>query len=357
MIKNRLDYKLINILLIVLIIYLIYGTHDFWVGAFDIAFSIFFPFFIAFAISYALYPVLKALIDRNVPKGLGILIIVFLIISIFAFLLFLIVPTIFRQLGDILGSIIDLLKNISTNYNVDLYGYEETLNKTFSDILTRISENISNGAISAISISLGYITKLFIILAASIYFLYDMDKIRLEIKMFFRKRSKKLYRYLIILDTEMTKYLAGFLKISVISFFEYLIIYYIIGHPNYLMLGALASVGNLVPYFGGIFTNIIAAITALAVSDELFIRTLIVLVLFSAIDGYLINPWVFGKSNKLHPLAVIIAAFAGGILFKGVGIIISLPASIILIATYKYFKQDIGKISKKARKNKVKTVK
>ena len=350
MIKKRLDYKLINILLIVLMIYLIYQTHDFWLGLLDVIIDILFPFLVAFVISYALYPILKSLMDHNVPKGLAIFIIVFLILGVLTCLLILIIPTIFNQLGDILGSIISFFKKLSTDYNINFYGQEETLNKTFNDILAKISENISNGAVNAISISLGYITKFFIIFAASVYFLIDMDKIRLEIKMLLKRKSKKLYRYVIILDGEMTKYLGGFLKIAIISFFEYLIIYFIIGHPNYLMLGALASIGNLVPYFGGIVTNIIAAVTALAVSDELFIKTLIVLITFSMIDGYVINPFIFGKSNKLHPIAVIIAVFAGGILFGTIGIIISLPVAIMLIATYKYFKADINKIGRKRAK-------
>lgn len=355
MFKNRFDYKLLNFLFFILIIYLIYQTHDFWVELLNIIFKISFPFIIAFIISYALYPILKFLMKKNIPKSLAILIIILIIIFLFSFSLFLIVPTIFNQIGDILGSIITFFKNISLNYNINFY--EETVNKTINNILIKISENISNGMLNVVSISIDYITKLFIIITSSIYFLADMGKIRLEIEIFLRRKSKKLYQYLIILDREMTKYLAGFLKLLIISFFEYLIIYYFIGHPNYLMLGTLAGMSNIIPYFGGIITNLIAVITALAVSNELFIRTLIVLLIFSIIDSYIINPWVFGKSNKLHPLAVIMAIFIGGVLFKTMGIIFSLPVSIILISSYKFFKQDISKISKKARKNKVKIVK
>ena len=129
--------------------------------------------------------------------------------------------------------------------------------------------------------------------------------------------------------------------------------YLIIGHPDALMLGALAGVANLIPYFGGIITNIIAAITAFVISPELFIKTIIVFVVFSAIDGNVINPLVYGKTNQIHPLVVIISVFAGGILFGVIGIIISLPVAIILIATYKFFKDDISKLGKeKLRKSK-----
>ena len=64
------------------------------------------------------------------------------------------------------------------------------------------------------------------------------------------------------------------------------------------------------------------------------------------IDGYIIGPKVYGKTNQLHPLINIFAVFAGGILGGFWGIVISLPITIILIATYKFFKEDIdNKIS------------
>jgi len=143
------------------------------------------------------------------------------------------------------------------------------------------------------------------------------------------------------------QFLSGFLKIVIISFFEYLILYSIIGHPNALMLGTLAAFGNLIPYFGGIITNIIAAITAFVISPELFIKTIIIFIIFSAIDGYVINPFVYGKTNKIHPLVVIVSVFAGGILGGIVGIVLALPISIVILATIKFYKEDISKFSKK----------
>lgn len=352
MIKSRLDYKLINTLLIVLMIYLIYQTRHFWLGSLNVIMDIFFPFLSAFVISYALYPILTNLMKHNIPKGLALFIILIFIIGLLTLMLILIVPTVFAQIGDIFGSIITFFKKMNLDYNINFYGLEENINQIFNEILEKVSKNISDGAVDMVGISLGFITKSFIVFASAIYFLIDMDKIRLEIKTLLKRKSRKLYRYVAILDEEMTKYLGGFLKIAIISFFEYLLVYLIIGHPNYFMLGFLASIGNLVPYFGGIFTNIVAAVTALAVSNELFIKTCIVLVIFSMVDGYIINPFVFGKSNKLHPLAVIIAVFAGGILFKTIGVIISLPVAIILISTYKYFKKDINEIGKKKIKRK-----
>ena len=187
-----------------------------------------------------------------------------------------------------------------------------------------------------------YISLIFIVFSISVYFLLDMEKIRNAVKKFLMKKSKKTYRYVYLLDHEMKNYLSGFGKIMIISLVEYTLAYAIIGHPNAALLGFLALLSNLIPYFGGIITNILAAITAIVVSPALFIRTVIVFVILSVADGYLINPVVYKKTNEVPPLVAIMAVFAGGKLFGILGIVISLPLAIIILTTIGYFKEDIS---------------
>ncbi len=349
MIKNRIDFKLINFVLIVLAVYLIYQTRDFWVGTISLLFNILLPFLIAFAIAYAFYPIVKKLTDRNIPKGFAMFLVVGSAIGVFVVVIALITPTIMSQLTSLFNGIISFLRELSSDYNINFKDIQNTLSISFNDTLEKVGTYISNGALSFIGVSIDYISKIFIILASFIYFLADMDKIRSFVKEYLWQKSRKLYNYVAVLDDEMRKYIVGFMKIVIISFFEYSLVYTLIGHPNALMLGTLAALGNLIPYFGGIFTNIVAAITAFVISPALFIKTCIVFLVFSAVDGYIINPFVYGNSNQVHPLVVIISVFAGGILFGVLGIVIALPVAIIMIATFKYFRKDIVSINKKRK--------
>ena len=349
MIKNRINFKLVNAVLFILAIFLIYQSSDLWIGIIKLIFNILLPFLIAFVIAYAFYPVVKKLIDKNIPKSLAILLVVGGVFALISIIIALITPTIMSQLTSLFNGIISFLKELSVEYNVNFKDIQNTLSVSFNDTLEKLGTYISNGALSFIGISIDYISKIFIVLASFVYFLADMDKIRKFIKEYLSHKSKKIYNYVLTLDDEMRRYIVGFMKIVIISFFEYSLVYTLIGHPNALMLGTLAALGNLIPYFGGIITNIIAAITAFVISLALFIKTCIVFIIFSAVDGYIINPFVYGKTNKVHPLVVIISVFAGGILFGVLGIVISLPCAIIIITTFKYFKKDILKINKKRK--------
>jgi predicted PurR-regulated permease PerM len=341
MIKDKLNYKLVNSALIMVIIYLLYKTGGLWIGIISKLWSLLLPFIIAFIIAYALYPLVKWLTNNKVPKALAILLAMLLIIGILVIFGAIVFPLLFNQLGSLFNGIMTFINELSVDYDLSLGNLSVTLSNSFNNIINNLSKYVSDGAINVISVSISLISQIFIAFAAAVYILLDMDNIRASIKKYLKRKSKKMYNYVALLDKEMHSYLSGFVKIMIISLFEYSIAYAIIGHPNALMLGCLAMIANLIPYFGGIINNIVAAVTAFVISPALFIRTLIVFAILSMVDGYVINPLVYGKTNKVHPIVVIMSVFIGGALFGIIGIIISLPTAIILITTFKYFKDDV----------------
>ena len=348
MLKNKLNYKLINFALIALIVFLLYQTGHLWMGLTNKLLQIVLPFLFAFALAYAVHPFLQKMVDKKIPKWIGVSLIIFIILAIVSFVIYLIATVMIGQLSSLFGSIIEFVNSLSeTNFDFNFVGLETSLTDTFKTIITNLGTYVSDGAINIIDSSLGVISTVFIVFAAFIYFLIDMDKIRDEIKFFFKKKSKKSFNYMRTLDHEMKNYLSGLVQIVIISLVEYTLVYTIIGHPNAILLGFLAAIANLVPYFGGIVVNVIAAITAFVVSPVLLIKTIIAFILLSAVDSYIINPTVYGKTNSIHPLVTIIALFAGGIIFGLLGVFISFPLTIIIITTYKYYKTDIQENIKK----------
>ncbi len=341
MIKNRLDFKLINTAIFVLIIGLMYQSGGLWSLVIDKIFKVLFPFLLAFALAYALYPFTLKLRKYNIPKGFSILIVLFVFFGIFILIGTLALPLLFEQLGNLFNGIIAFIRDISLKYDLDFGPLQETLSNSFDDIIKNFGKYISDGAISIISTSLSYIGTFIVILASSIYLLFDMDRIRKAIKRHYKKKGRKTYNYVIALDNAMKGYMDGFTKIVLITVLEYTFAFTVIGHPDAVLLGCIAALGNLIPYFGGIATNLIALITAFVVGPSLFVKALIVFAILSLVDSYIINPFVYGKSTEASPIIVIFSVFAGGILFGLIGIIISLPVAIIMITTYNYYKSDI----------------
>ena len=145
------------------------------------------------------------------------------------------------------------------------------------------------------------------------------------------------------MDSEITNYLKGLEIFMVIQLFEYSILFLIIGHPNWLILGILACITTVIPYFGGLITNIIAIILASVVSTPLMIATTIICLIFPQIDGYVISPKVYGKTNNVNPLITIMAVSIGGTVAGVVGIVAALPCYLLIRTTYNFFKNDLKK--------------
>ncbi len=343
MLKKNLDYKLINLTLITIIMFLLYKMSSLWLGIISTLILIFTPFFIAFIIAYTLYPILKFLEQKQISKTFSILIIIIMLIILIAFFGLTVVPILVEQLSSLFNNIIVFIKELSLKHNLDVGPLQENLTSFFNDIILSISKYVSNGAINIINMSLSFVTKSLISLSVSIYFLIDMDKIRKNFKKYLLSKKNRHYEYFKMLDDELKKYLGGFVKIMIINTIVYTLIYLIVGHPNALLLGLLAGIANLIPFFGAITVNMLAVVTA-AVNlpfPGLLIKTGIAILVVSIVDTYLTNPLVYKKSNRIHPIIVILAAFAGGYLFGIIGVVISIPVAILIITTYKFYQQDI----------------
>lgn len=302
------------------IIYFIYETKGLWINIGNKMLSILFPFLISFTLAYALYPLVK-FFENYFSKIISIVLTIFLVILTFILL----IPLLIDQLGCLITEVLAFIKEMSLKYEFDL----ELITNYINDIDKYIS-GIIKTSIEIFSIS-------FITLASTIYLLFDMKRIREKIKIYCN--TKNNYKYIKALDDSMHNFFDGFIKIIIITIIEYSITFFLIGHPNAILLGILAAIGNLIPFFGGLITNIIAAITSFVIGPKLFIRTLITFIVLSIVDSYIINPYIYSKSNELHPIIVIFSIFAGGKLFGMKGIIVSLPITILIITTINYYKQ------------------
>ena len=90
----------------------------------------------------------------------------------------------------------------------------------------------------------------------------------------------------------------------------------------------------------------------------MFLLTVVICIICPILDGNVIGPKVYGKTNKLHPLVVIFAVSAGGIIGGFWGIVISLPIAILIKTTYSFYYRDIDRKIKFIKKEKnVKTTK
>lgn len=340
--KNKFNYNLLNILMLLIIFYMIYLLKDFSYSVFSVLINIFKPFIIGFVLAYIFYPFIKIL-RKKLPKSVSIIVLISILILIITFFIISIIPIFTNQLSSLFNGIIKFINNMDNTFYIDLTPLKKSITKSFNIISNDIGKYISNGAISIVNSSINFISNFIISIVTFIYFLVYMDNIRETIKILCHKKSSKFFDLIKELDNGMSNYFKGLSLCIIIQFIEYTFIFYLIGHPNFLLLGIICSITTVIPYFGGIVANVVAVITASVVSSKLLILTLIVAFICPNIDGYLISPKVYGKTNELNPLVSIFAVFSGGVLNGVIGILIAIPVAIIIQTIYKYYKKEIIK--------------
>jgi len=341
--KGKINEKLVSILLSMLIFYLGITTFEYWGGILARVFRILLPFILAFAISYVLYPFTKSLEKWGLPKTLAKVLVLFFLSFFIIWLLSLTIPLIYEQLISFTSFLSEAINQLSVKFHLELGTLEESILSGLEQVIARFGEYISSGTLAVLDKSVHFFGDFMVIVAASIYFFLDMDKIRHYVKQYLQTKTSNLkwYEYLRELDHEMGNYLHGLSLCMMVQLVEYSLLFYLVGHPNWLLLGVLASVTTVIPYFGGILTNVIAIITASAVSPIVCLKTVFVVIIFSNVDSYLISPHIYGKTNNINPLLTILAIAFCSNFFGVLGIIMALPIYLTIRCTWRFFNKEI----------------
>ena len=339
--SKKLNYGLINFTALMLLLYIGFSNVGLWIGVIGKTLSVMSPFIVGFAFAYAFTPLLNKLVKSGIPKNIGVTIIVVGIILVITLLGYLTVPLLYDQFGSFAEGLLSFIKNLNMKFNIHLGSFEIRLTDYLEAALKDVGSLATSSTVDLINKSLSFVSKFIVGFVGFIYFLADMTKIRKWVKTVLIDYKERAYHYIKLVDIELTNYLKGLLIFMVIQFVEYSLLFFIVGHPNWLILGLLASLTTIIPYFGGLITNLIAIFTATVVSVPLTIATIIICLIFPQLDGYVISPRIYGKTNNVNPLITIMVVSVGGTLFGVIGIVIALPCYLLIRTTYHFFIRDL----------------
>ena len=116
---------------------------------------------------------------------------------------------------------------------------------------------------------------------------------------------------------------------------------YLIGVPNALLWGLLATVLRFVPYSGPILAAASPIALSLAV-DPSWTTPLLTVALFVVLELFtnnVLEPWLYGASTGLSPLALIVAAVFWTTLWGPVGLLLATPLTVCLVVLGRHVPQ------------------
>ncbi|NLJ88412.1 MAG: AI-2E family transporter [Epulopiscium sp.] len=250
----------------------------------------------------------------------------------------------FRNLDNLVNSIkiyVQSFNNMITNLQQGLedIGFlqeaEEALTE-FSWKLGSYVQNITLLAIEKITKAGNKVIDLALALVISFYLLKDKRKLLKIFNQFIKillpeKAYNRLKYFWFDVDMVLSGYIRGQLTDSLIMGVLIGISVAIIGIDFPIIIGMIAGIANVIPYFGPIIGMIPAALMGL-ISDNPMkaLYACITLLILQQIDGAIIAPKVVGESVDVHPVAVVVSILIGGSLFGLLGMLVAVPIAALV---------------------------
>lgn len=137
----------------------------------------------------------------------------------------------------------------------------------------------------------------------------------------------------------IVRYFWGLVLDASIVFILVTIVMYIVGVQNAFLLGMIAGILNVIPYIGPLLSLLLG--TFIAVTNELYfepsnvdtffiIKIAISYVVINIIDGSLLQPTIYGRVVKTHPLEIFFIVLMSAQIAGIPGMILAIPTYSVL---------------------------
>ena len=314
------------------------------------------PFVVAAVLAYVLSPLVKGLLRISagalpVLLAVGVVELLFLVLALA--ILLLVVPILAKELplmreqlpGLLLKAqavLAPWLKELGIEMALDPASLKAFIIKYFN---TSVEDSL-DGWLTSLriggSVALAVVGNVVLIPVALFYLLADWDRFVAQVVGLVPQRMRPGFDgFVAEVDEVLGQYLRGQLTVMVILAVFYTAGLALFGLDLALPIGVFSGLAVVIPYLG-FGVGLVLALLAGLLQFAAWKAALMVAVVFGlgqVLEGFVLTPRLVGERIGLHPLAVIFALLAFGLVFGFVGVLVALPASAILLVCLRRARQ------------------
>ncbi len=307
-------------------------------------------FIVAIVLAYILDPIVNFLQGFRIPRLWAIIIIYligFFLLYILALYFF---PLLLKQLNVFVETIPHYTEQIQqkiADFNKDYqrFNVPEVVRKavdrsvkTFEARLVNWTETLVKSTVAAVP----QVLSLILAPILSFYFLQDMENIKSKLASWIPESWKKeimpLWKEI---DLILTSFIRGHLIVACFVGIATAIGLALLNVDFPILLGIIAGLADLIPYFGPILGALPAVALALLQSVQLAVYVALLMFFIQQLESNVLTPKILGNSVGLHPLFIIFALLAGGELYGILGMLFAVPVAAVLKVIFVYLFQRI----------------
>lgn len=312
------------------------------------------PFLLAAVLAYVCDPLVDKLQARRVPRSLGVILVLLLLISVVTALVLILAPLVQHETQvfiERLPTIIDWFKLhalpwLQTTFGVDAAPDTEQIKayliehiKGAGSLAGKLLPSLKSGGMALMAL----LINLLLVPVVFFYVLRDWDDLLVKVEGFIPRRwHAKTLTIAQEIDSVLSEFLRGQISVILLMSAYYVIALYFAGLQFALPIGLVTGLLVFIPYLGmavGLSLAVLAALMQFQGLGEI-IPVLLAFGIGQALEGMLVTPWLVGERIGLHPVAVIFALLAFGQLFGFFGVLLALPVSAALLVGFRHLKNQ-----------------
>jgi predicted PurR-regulated permease PerM len=311
------------------------------------------PFLLAAVIAYICNPMVTHMADKKIPRTVGAVVVMLLLLGVFAALILIMVPLFeeeARRLLNKMPAYLDMLRNhvvpwLETRLNISLQLDMNILKQAISEhwksaggMAAKVLPSLTSGGMAIVE----FLVNLLLVPVVLFYLLRDWHVlIKLADEMIPRYWHHQVLQLARETDRILAEFLRGQLSVIVLMSICYVTGLWLVGLEFALPIGLVAGILVFVPYLGMIVGLTLATFAALMQFQSWggVIPVWVVFGIGQLLEGMLITPWLVGDRIGLHPVMVIFALLAFGQLFGFFGILLALPVSAVMLVWLRHLHQ------------------
>jgi len=300
--------------------------------------SVFRVVFFAIIISYILVPVSEWL-ERFMPRNVAIIVLFGSLFLVLVAIGFLVVPPFIRQvisLSEYIPEYAYQLKRFAAGFQSRLknmglpYGVQQAMEETIEGIQRRLI-GIMRDTLERFMDGASSISELFMIPVLSFYFLKDRKYFkRLMVSIIPIRYRKGIMRTFSEVHYILNRFIRSQIIVSLVIGVFTTLGFLIIGIPYALILGIVAGIFEIIPYFGPWLGAVPAMVITALNAPSKIIWAIVVMIAVQQLEGSFITPKIMGDHVGLHPVYIILSLWIGGMFFGITGMLLAVPVVLII---------------------------
>ncbi|MBP2649386.1 MAG: tqsA 2 [Firmicutes bacterium] len=294
-----------------------------------------YPFILALFIAYLLNPLVNYVVYKGNLKRDWAIVWVYLVIFCAIILggsLF--VPLLIREFEGFIGDLPTitakgegLIQYVQLTYQN--YVLPQSVRTALDSGLVSLGtdvQQLANDAVAAVVVILTHIVGLVISPILAFYLLHDWEELAVQVRCLLPGRWRtEVCAMLSDIDEVLSGIIRGQMTIAIIVGILVSSGLYILGVRYALIIGILAGILDVIPYFGAVIGGLPAVTVALLESPLLAAKTTALLFVIHQLEGTIIGPKILGETTGLNPLSVILVLFIGETLAGLMGMLFAVP--------------------------------